>query len=139
MVKPGVSLQALTIFENSVPDSRIAFEALTIIISTLRAILCLSAENYLVLCQRCIAHASRLLRRVDQCKGLSIASQLFWDHPSLDPQDGAKKSVEILQRAEANANVMLDPAQRAEALIEILDRYLWFFSKGNEAVSFNRY
>lgn len=129
--------QALTIYENSVPDSRIAFEALAIIVATLRTILVLSAENYLILANRTVAHASRLLRRLDQCKGLSLASLLFFEHPSLDSKDGATKAVETLQKAEAHAAVMLDLAQKAEALVEILDRYLWFYGKGNEAVGNN--
>ncbi|KAI9010096.1 vacuolar protein sorting-associated protein 35 [Hyaloraphidium curvatum] len=126
--------EALSIFENTIPDSRKAFEALTIIIQILRTLFVLSAENYTVLAQRCTTHAARLLRRLDQCKGLSLASLLYWEHPSLDPKEAGKRCVEVLQKAEAHAAIMLDPAAKAEALVDILDRYLWFFSKGNEAV-----
>lgn len=44
------------------------------------------------------------------------------------------KAAELLVLAEERANLMLDPAKKAEALVEILERTVWFFAKGNESV-----
>lgn len=121
-------------FEYSVPNSKVAYETLLTVISTLRTLIAFSSETYAILAQRCVAHASRLLRRVDQVKGLAASALLFWEHPGMDPHEGGKKAAEILQIAQERAGLMLDPALKAEALVGVLERYLWFFGKGCEAV-----
>ena len=114
----------------------------------------------------CLAvHTSRLLKRVDQARGVILASHLFWagvreeashsheEKSSLAKgHDGIGKSkdekqfmsyyrngkrvLECLQKALKIADSVLDARMNVELFVEILERYVWFYDNRNETVMF---
>nr|KAJ3401118.1 Vacuolar protein sorting-associated protein 35 [Polyrhizophydium stewartii] len=71
-------VQALTVYEECVSESRAQVSAITQIIGTLYTTIVFGYENYETLITKCAVHCSRLLKRVDQCRGVTLVSHLFW-------------------------------------------------------------
>lgn len=71
-------VQALTLYEDSVSESRAQAVAMALIVGTLYEVKIFGYENYETLITKCAVHCSRLLKRVDQCRGVVLVSHLFW-------------------------------------------------------------
>ncbi|KAJ2779225.1 retromer complex subunit Vps35 [Coemansia javaensis] len=71
-------VQALTVYEEHVSDSRAQYQALILIINALHASRSLSPDNYETLAARCAQHAARLLKRPDQARAACACAQLWW-------------------------------------------------------------
>lgn len=91
-------------------------------------------------------HSSKLLKKPDQCRGVYLSSHLWWatdravadaDLPENEKvlfRDG-KRALECLQKALKIADSCMDPVTNVELFVEILNRYIYYFEKGNDAVS----
>lgn len=76
-------LQAFTLYEESVADSRHKVTALHAIVGTLHRCYVFSPDNRDALTQSVTSYASKLLKRADQCRAACAASHLAWqDAPS---------------------------------------------------------
>ncbi|KXS16312.1 vacuolar protein sorting-associated protein 35 [Gonapodya prolifera JEL478] len=126
--------QALTVFEDSIADSRQQFAVLTLLTATLQRNTVLTQDHYSTIAAKITVHFSRLLRRTDQCRGLLIASHLYWDNPGW-PQDSGRRSAEVVDRAREIAVGLKDPGLTAGLLVEVLEKVVWYFAKGNETIS----
>lgn len=73
--------QAFTVYEEAVSDSKAQFQAVAMIASTLHQTRNFSRENYDTLITKCAQHASKLLRKPDQCRAVYLASHLWWATP----------------------------------------------------------
>ncbi len=73
--------QAFTVYEESVSDSKAQFQAVCAIASTLHQTRNFGRENYDTLITKCALHASKLLRKPDQCRAVYLASHLWWATP----------------------------------------------------------
>ncbi|KAJ1735909.1 retromer complex subunit Vps35 [Coemansia biformis] len=71
-------VQAFTVYEEHISDSRAQYQALVLIVNALHASRSLSAENYETLAARCAQHGSRLLKRPDQARVAYACAQLWW-------------------------------------------------------------
>lgn len=150
---------------------------------------CFSEENHEPLRTQCALAASKLLKKPDQCRAVSICAHLFWSGRSTDkngeevrlsllqshhirhsslqndmntldspglflfcskkewitlsdhlcvwlhPQirDG-KRVMECLKKALKIANQCMDPSLQVQLFIEILNRYVCFYERENDAV-----
>lgn len=74
-------VQAFTVYEEAVSDSKAQFQAVTMIASTLHQTRNFSRENYDTFITKCAQHASKLLRKPDQCRAVYLASHLWWATP----------------------------------------------------------
>jgi vacuolar protein sorting-associated protein 35 len=98
-------------------------------------------ENYETLITKCALHCSRLLKRADQCRALIFASHLFWagqnpDRPDDKPAyNDSKRVLECLQKALKIADSVMDSSISISLFVEILDVYLWYYEKANDAVN----
>ncbi|KAJ3096834.1 Vacuolar protein sorting-associated protein 35 [Phlyctochytrium planicorne] len=147
-------VQALTLYEESVSDSRAQTQAITLIIGTLYTTTIFGYENYETLITKCTVHCSRLLKRADQCRGVAMASHLFWagisglDEGVTDEEGlrrvrekgrvvyrNGKKVLECLQKSLKIADTITDPAINVELFVEILEKYVWYFEKRNDAIT----
>ncbi|EGF82306.1 hypothetical protein BATDEDRAFT_693, partial [Batrachochytrium dendrobatidis JAM81] len=134
-------VQALVVYEESVSESKAQVNAITQIMGTLYGTTVFGYENYETLITKCAVHCSRLLRRVDQCRGVVLLSHLFWADAGQKREEGkpayrdARRVLECLQKALKIADSVMDPSVNVELFVEILERYIWFFSDRNEAVS----
>jgi vacuolar protein sorting-associated protein 35 len=133
-------VEAFTMYEESISESKAQVHAITQIISTLYKTTVFGFENYETLITKCVVHCSRLLKRADQCRGILIASHLFWvDDKVPRPQDkpayrNSKRVLECLQKASKIADSVMDHAISVSLFVEILEKYLWYYDKQNELV-----
>jgi len=135
--------QAFTVYEEAVSDSKAQFQAVCVIASALHRTRNFGKENYDTLITKCAQHASKLLRKPDQCRAVYLASHLWWATPiagngeSEDTElyrDG-KRVLECLQRALRVADSCMETATSIELFVEILDRYVYYFDQKNESVT----
>lgn len=75
--------QAFTVYEEAVSDSKAQFQAVCVIASALHRTRNFGKENYDTLITKCAQHASKLLRKPDQCRAVYLASHLWWATPMI--------------------------------------------------------
>lgn len=73
--------QAFTVYEEAVSDSKAQFQAVCVVSSALHQTRNFGKENYDTLITKCAQHASKLLRKPDQCRAVYLASHLWWANP----------------------------------------------------------
>ncbi|KAK3318796.1 vacuolar protein sorting-associated protein 35 [Apodospora peruviana] len=135
--------QAFTVYEEAVSDSKAQFQAVCIIASALHRTRNFGKENYDTLITKCAQHASKLLRKPDQCRAVYLASHLWWATPMVangeaedaDLYRDGKRVLECLQRALRVADSCMETATSIELFVEILDRYVYYFDQKNESVT----
>lgn len=71
-------MQAFSLYEDEISDSKAQLAAITLIIGTLEQMTCFSEENHNPLRTQCALAASKLLKKPDQCRGVQVCSHLFW-------------------------------------------------------------
>jgi len=71
-------LQAFSIYEDEISDSRAQFAAVTLLVSTVERCHCFSEENHAPLRTQCAHAASRLLKKPDQSRAVAHVAHLFW-------------------------------------------------------------
>ncbi|CAG8519978.1 20611_t:CDS:10 [Rhizophagus irregularis] len=136
-------VQAFTIYEESISESRAQFQAITIIIGTLQTIRVFGLENYDTLITKCALHGSKLLKKPDQCRAVYLSSHLWWateiegrgTKSSEELFREGKRVLECLQKALKIADSCMDSVTNVELFVEILNRYIYYFEKKNEAVT----
>ncbi|KAK3947932.1 vacuolar protein sorting-associated protein 35 [Pseudoneurospora amorphoporcata] len=135
--------QAFTVYEEAISDSKAQFQAVCAIASALHRTRNFGKENYDTLITKCAQHASKLLRKPDQCRAVYLASHLWWATPIASNgeteetelyRDG-KRVLECLQRALRVADSCMETATSIELFVEILDRYVYYFDQKNESVT----
>ncbi|TPX64938.1 hypothetical protein SpCBS45565_g05516 [Spizellomyces sp. 'palustris'] len=134
-------VQAFTAYEESISESKAQFAAITLIIGTLYSTTVFGYENYETLITKAAVHCSRLLKRVDQCRGVTLVSHLFWGDDSRVREEGkpvyrdGRRVLECLQKALKIADSVMDKNVNVELFVEILERYVWYFEKRNDAIT----
>ncbi|PUU78726.1 vacuolar protein sorting-associated protein 35 [Tuber borchii] len=135
--------QAFTVYEEAISDSRAQFQAVCVIANALHSTRNFSKENYDTLITKCAQYGSKLLKKPDQCRAVYLVSHLWWaveiparseDEKSPLYRDG-KRVLECLQRALRVADACMDTAVSVELFVEILNRYVYYFDRQNEAVT----
>ncbi|KAK4981262.1 retromer complex subunit Vps35 [Elasticomyces elasticus] len=136
--------QAFTVYEESISDSRAQFQAVCFIVGGLCSCRSFSRENYDTLITKAALHGSKLLKKPDQCRAVYLASHLWWAVEKTEKEtegeqkelyrDG-KRVLECLQRALRVADACMDTAVSVELFVEILNRYVYYFDQGNDAVT----
>ncbi|CCH60387.1 hypothetical protein TBLA_0C05900 [Henningerozyma blattae CBS 6284] len=148
--------QAFTIFEDSLSDSKTQFQALIFMCQTLQKTRSLYVDSYYEqLIVRCTLHASKLLKKQDQCRAVYLCSHLWWateiaylgeeddeddelnkDDKKLQKHDElyheGKRVLECLQKSLRTADSIIDNIQSCELMIEILNRCLYYFIHDQE-------
>ena len=77
-------VQAFTLYEEEISDSKAQLAAITLIIGTFEQMSCFGEENHGPLRTQCALAASKLLKKPDQCRGVCVCSHLFWSSKSLE-------------------------------------------------------
>ncbi|XP_045897939.1 vacuolar protein sorting-associated protein 35 [Micropterus dolomieu] len=131
--------QAFSLYEDEISDSKAQLAAITLIIGTFERMRCFSEENHEPLRTQCALAASKLLKKPDQCRAVSICAHLFWSGRSTDKngeeiRDG-KRVMECLKKALKIAHQCMDPSLQVQLFIEILNRYVCFYERENDAVT----
>ncbi len=76
--------KAFSLYEDEISDSKAQLAAITLIIGTFERMRCFSEENHEPLRTQCALAASKLLKKPDQCRAVSICAHLFWSGRNTD-------------------------------------------------------
>lgn len=157
-------VEAFTIYEENISESKSQFAAISLIVGTLYTTTIFTHENYDTLITKCALHSTKLLKRVDQCRGVVLCSHLFWkavdeetvyknniENDTEKEEDtfagfsteneprgvykNGKRVLECLQKALKIADSVMDQTVNVELFIEILERYIWYFQEKNEMIT----
>ncbi|KAI8335437.1 vacuolar protein sorting-associated protein 35 [Chlamydoabsidia padenii] len=133
-------VEAFSIYEESISESKAQYQTITCIIGALQQTRVFSADNYDTLITKAALHSAKLLKKPDQCRALYQASHLWWNAEEqvegqpLVMKEG-KRALECLQKALKIADSCMDAVTNVELFVEILNQYIYYFDKGNEAVT----
>lgn len=133
-------VEAFTIYEESISESKAQFQAITCIVGALQQVRVFSADNYDTLITKAALHSAKLLKKPDQCRAVYLSSHLWWTMPRSEDEDreqlfrNGKRALECLQKALKIADSCMDAATNVELFVEILNQYIYYFERGNDAV-----
>ncbi|XP_027331215.1 vacuolar protein sorting-associated protein 35B-like isoform X4 [Abrus precatorius] len=100
-----------------------------------------SPELALRLYLQCAEYSAKLLKKPDKCRAVYACSHLFW----VDDQDGIKdgervllclkRALRIANAAQEMANVARGSSGPVTLFVEILNKYIYYFEKGNPQIT----
>ncbi|XP_041375547.1 vacuolar protein sorting-associated protein 35-like isoform X2 [Gigantopelta aegis] len=130
--------QAFSLYEDEISDSKAQLAAITLIIGTLEQMTCFTEENHEPLRTKCALASSKLLKKPDQCRGVSTCCHLFWSGKSASQEgemhDGKRVS-DCLKKGVKIANQCMDSSVQVQLFVELLNHYIYFFEKGCDQIS----
>ncbi|KAK3085900.1 hypothetical protein FSP39_010235 [Pinctada imbricata] len=130
--------QAFSLYEDEISDSKAQLAAITLIIGTLEQMSCFGDENHEPLRTQCALAASKLLKKPDQCRGVSTCSHLFWSGKSTaqegELRDG-KRASDCLKKGVKVANQCMDSSVQVQLFVELLNHYIYYYERGNDQVT----
>ncbi|XP_057449250.1 vacuolar protein sorting-associated protein 35A-like [Lotus japonicus] len=133
--------QAYILYEEEISDSRAQITAIHLIIGTLQRMHVFGVENRDTLTHKATGYSAKLLKKPDQCRAVYACSHLFWvdDHDNM--KDGErvllclKRALRIANAAQQMTNAARGSTGSVMLFIEILNKYLYFFEKGNPQIT----
>ena len=139
------AVQAFTIYEESISESRAQLQAITLIIGTLQATRVFGTDNYDTLITKAALHGAKLLKKGQQATAVALASHLWWQTDSAgrsgradkEPYRDGKRVLECLQKSLRIATSSIDELTSVQLYVDALDQYLYYFERQVEAVSWN--
>ncbi|KAI3757255.1 hypothetical protein L6452_04789 [Arctium lappa] len=133
--------QAFVLYEEEIADSKAQVTAIHLIIGTLQRTNVFGVENRDTLTHKATGYSAKLLKKPDQCRAVYACSHLFW----VDDQDGIKdgervllclkRSLRIANAAQQMASVARGSSGPVTLFVEILNKYLYYFEKGNPQIT----
>ncbi|GMY28230.1 vacuolar protein sorting-associated protein 35B-like isoform X1 [Fagus crenata] len=133
--------QAFVLYEEEIADSKAQVTAIHLITGTLQRLNVFGVENRDTLTHKATGYSAKLLKKPDQCRAVYACSHLFW----VDDQDGIKdgervllclkRALRIANAAQQMANVTRGNSGPVTLFVEILNKYLYFFEKGNPQIT----
>lgn len=86
-------VQAFTVYEDSISESRAQLQAITLVIGTLAGAKVFGVDNYDTLITKAALHGAKLLKKSHQATAVGLASHLWWQEaPS--PAEGEADSTQ---------------------------------------------
>ncbi|OCB90773.1 vacuolar protein sorting-associated protein 35 [Sanghuangporus baumii] len=150
-------VQAFTVYEESISDSRAQLEAITLIIGTLQGAKVFSVDNYDTLITKAALHGAKLLKKPHQATAVHLASHMFWqeapegevhepspapdsdadgaDGPKAYPHQDSKRVLECLQKSLRIANSATEDIVTVQLYCDALDQYLYYLDHKAPAVT----
>ncbi|XP_076903023.1 vacuolar protein sorting-associated protein 35A-like [Bidens hawaiensis] len=133
--------QAYILYEEEISDSKAQVTSLYLIIGTLQRMHTFGVENRDTLTHKATGYSAKLLKKPDQCRAVYACSHLFWVEDQDGVKDGErvllclKRALRIANAAQQMANVTKGSSGSVILFIEILNKYLYFFEKGNTQIT----
>uniref|UniRef100_A0A2P2MB45 Vacuolar protein sorting-associated protein 35 n=4 Tax=Rhizophora mucronata TaxID=61149 RepID=A0A2P2MB45_RHIMU len=133
--------QAYILYEEEVSDSRAQVTAIHLIIGTLQRMHVFGVENRDTLTYKATGYSAKLLKKPDQCRAAYGCAHLFWVDDQDNMKDGErvliclKRALRIANAAQQMANAARGCAGSVTLFVEILNKYLYFFEKGNPQIT----
>lgn len=130
--------QAFSLYEDEISDSKAQLAAISLIIGTLEQMSCFGEENHEPLRTQCALAASKLLKKPDQCRGVSTCSHLFWSGRSTGSEGEMKDSkrvMDCLKKGVKIGNQCMDSSVQVQLFVELLNHYIYYYEKGCDQVT----
>ncbi|THV01238.1 vacuolar protein sorting-associated protein 35 [Dendrothele bispora CBS 962.96] len=156
-------VQAFSVYEDSISESRGQLQAITLIIGTLSGAKVFGVDNYDTLITKAALHGAKLLKKSHQSTAVGLASHLWWqqtpppaedeaptvkkegqEKPKEDgpentvkayPHQDSKRVLECLQKTIRIANSAIEEIVKVQLYCDTLDRYLYYFDRGTPSVT----
>ncbi|KAF3536196.1 hypothetical protein F2Q69_00020828, partial [Brassica cretica] len=124
-------------------EEEIAVTAIHLIAGTLQRVNVFGVENRDTLTPKATGggYSARLLKKPDQCRAVYACSHLFW----VDDLDGIKdgerallclrRALRITSAAQQMANATRGSSGSVTLFVEILNKYIYFYEKGNPHIT----
>ncbi|KAL3860250.1 hypothetical protein ACJMK2_010400 [Sinanodonta woodiana] len=125
--------QAFSLYEDEISDSKAQLAAITLIIATLEKMSCFGEENHEPLRTQCALAGSKLLKKPDQCRGVSICSHLFWSGkiaPTGKEMKDGKRVSDCLKKGVKIGNQCMDTSVQVQLFVELLNQYIYYYERG---------
>ncbi|XP_039157650.1 vacuolar protein sorting-associated protein 35A isoform X2 [Eucalyptus grandis] len=133
--------QAYIIYEEEISDSRAQVTAMHLIIGTLQRMHVFGVENRDTLTHKATGYSAKLLKKPDQCRAVYACSHLFWVDDQDNLKDGErvllclKRALRIANAAQQMSNATRGSTGSVMLFVEILNKYIYFFEKGNPQIT----
>lgn len=138
------AVQAFTIYEESISESRAQLQAITLVIGTLQTTRVFGGDNYDTLITKAALHGAKLLKKGQQATAVALASHLWWQteivgrEGKADAKDlyrDGKRVLECLQKSLRIATSSIDELTSVQLYCDALDQYLYYFERQVDAIS----
>ncbi|OMO55794.1 Vacuolar protein sorting-associated protein 35 [Corchorus capsularis] len=133
--------QAYILYEEEISDSRAQVTAIHLIIGTLQRMHVFGVENRDTLTHKATGYSAKLLKKPDQCRAVYACSHLFWVDDQDNIKDGErvllclKRALRIANAAQQMSNAARGSTGSVTLFVEILNKYLYFYEKGNPQIN----
>jgi len=124
-------VQAFSVYEDSISESRSQLQAITLIIGTLAGAKVFGLDNHDTLITKAALHGAKLLKKSHQATAVGLASHLWWQEallPSESEAEGGEKSVvekaKPSTKDDGESNVKAYPHQDSKRVLECLQKSL---------------
>ncbi|RDB24655.1 Vacuolar protein sorting-associated protein 35B [Hypsizygus marmoreus] len=128
-------VQAFSVYEDSISESRAQLQAITLIIGTLAGAKVFGVDNYDTLITKAALHGAKLLKKSHQATAVGLASHLWWQEAPPPPdadgeaETGEKKSKEpsekvVVKEEEGEPSPKAYPYQDSKRVLECLQKSL---------------
>ncbi|KAF8584956.1 vacuolar protein sorting-associated protein 35 [Ramaria rubella] len=145
-------VQAFSVYEESISESRAQLQAIALIIKTLHGAKVFGPDNYDTLVTQAARHGSRLLKKPHQATAVHLASHLWWqsaadanppgdaepdgaERPKAYPHWDSKRVLECLQKSLRIANSSIEEIVTVQLYCDALDQYLYYLDHNAPAVT----
>ncbi|KAG9017849.1 Vacuolar protein sorting-associated protein 35 [Tulasnella sp. JGI-2019a] len=124
-------VQAFSVYEESIPESRAQLHAITTIIGTLHGARVFGVDNYDTLITKAALHSAKLLKKPHQATAVLSASHLWWQNEWPEETTESTEAVGAAGAAEAEVRKPLRDGQR---VLECLQKSLRIASSSIEEI-----
>eukprot|EP00039_Didymoeca_costata_P001204 m.50570 g.50570 ORF g.50570 m.50570 type:complete len:795 (-) comp10679_c1_seq1:122-2506(-) len=123
--------QAITLYEEEVSDSSAQIKCITLLVGTLEQMSCFGEENYATLATKSAVMSSKLVKKPDQARGVSLCSHVFWSSITLETkgeeQHDGKQVKKCLSKGRKIATSSMDNLVQAAIFVEVLNRCMLYY------------
>ncbi|KAJ1678782.1 retromer complex subunit Vps35, partial [Spiromyces aspiralis] len=126
-------VQAFTVYEERVSDSRVQYDVLMQLLGAVHTSRNFSKDNFETLAEKCVVYGKKLLKRPDQARAAYACAYLWWRGDSTT--DNSDNVFEQLLRSHKIAEAVFDPAVRLQLLIELLNRAVILYERECSSVT----
>lgn len=112
-------VQAFTVYEDSINESRAQLQAITLIISTLQGAKIFTEDNYDVLITKAALHGAKLLKKPHQSTAVHLASHMWWQTNSVSTEEPASSPVDKKEEATGDSEAAEGSKKSVSILVHI--------------------
>lgn len=125
-------VQAFSVYEDNISESRAQLQAITLIIGTLYSAKVFTADNYDTLITKAALHGAKLLKKSHQATAVGLASHLWWQ--ALPPPEEETEEVkeqpptpkeDPLQNTTKAVSVNMDRVSASDVFSSIVSLSRW--------------